>query len=338
MGWMDKALATAKLTADKAVKVSKELAEEFDAGLSSRDDYRSVKELAAEFRTKGMELAAGARDLTAEVAKEVGETELGAKAGQKMRSAAGVLAALPLVTAVTDVAKARQGVDELYAILLAQPQDPERALWLAEALDRVQRDLGMYRRVRSVTSMTYAARRRLIVGALELGLQPVDATRLRLLKSAYGRARSSLSANPEDAQALHVLSRVYLAQGDVLTAIKLAKLSILISPSHGLSWITLSRSFLAAKEYASAKEAAERAVSAGAGYGNEMLAQLILVQSQEGTTETVAEYDRLRSLVTMEDRRAYLGTSVDPRDAIRHIKDEQVRRAASTLELMKGVL
>jgi len=336
MGWMDKALATAKLTADKAVKVSKELAEEFDAGLSSNDDYKTARELAADVRTKGQELAAGARDLTADVAKVIGETELGAMAGQKMRSAAGVLGTLPLFTALKDVAKARHGVDDLYATLLVEPQDPERAIWLAEALDRVHRDLAMYGRVRSVTSLTYAARRRLIVGALELGLQPVDATRVRLLKSAFGRARSRLRANPEDAQALHVLSRVYLAQGDASTAITLAKLSILASPSQGLAWVTLSRSFLAAKQFASAKEAADRAVSAGAGYGNELLAQLVLVRSQDGTAETAAEYDRLRSLVTMEDRSAYLGTAVDPREAVQHVKEEQVRRASGVFELMMG--
>ena len=337
MGWMDMALATAKLTADKAVKISKELAEEFDAGMNDHDDYKSAKELAAELRTKGKRLAVGARELTAEVAREVGETEVGAMAGQKMRSAAGVLGTLPLLTALKDVAKARHGVDDLYAGLLAQPQDAERAVWLAEALDRVHRDLAMYGRIRSVTSLTYAARQRLIVGALELGHQPGDATKLRLLKSAYGRARSSIRTNPEDAQALHVLSRVYLAQGDVGTAIRLAKLSILVSPSQGLAWVTLSRSFLAAKEYSSGQQAAERAVSAGAGYGNEMLAQLVLARSHEGTAEAAAEYDRLRSLVSMEDRSAYLGTAVDPRAAVQHVKDEQVRRAVSTLELMKGM-
>ena len=336
MGWMDKALATAKLTADKAVSFSKDLAEEFDAGLNSRDDYKTAKELAADLRTMGKRVAVGARDLSAEVAREVGETERGAKAGQKMRSAAGVLGTLPLITAVTDAAKAHHGVDDLYATLLIEPQDPERAVWLAEALDRVQRDLTTYRRVRSVTSFTYAARRKLIVSALELGRQPVDATRVRLLKSAYGRARSTLRTDPVDAQALHVLSRVYLAQGDVNSALRLVKLAILISPSDGLPWITLSRCFLAAKQYPSAKEAAERAVAAGAGYGNQLLAQLVMARSTEGTAQTAAEYDRLRSLVSIEDRSAYLGTAVDPRAGVRHIKDEQVRRAVGAFELMKG--
>lgn len=253
-----------------------------------------------------------------------------------MRSAAGFIATLPVFTALTDAARARHGVDDLYATLRVHPQDPQQALWLAEALDRVHGDLALFGRVRSLTSPTYALRRRLLLSALELGEQPSDPVRVRLLKSAYRRSLSAVRVNSKDHEALHVLARIYLAQGDLVSAGRLAKVSILTDPSDGLAWITMARVFFVAGQYSSAKVAAERAVSAGAGYGNELLAQLVIAQTPEEAATAVAEFERLRSLVTPADRRAYFGTAVEPRAALRHVKEEQVRRAVDMLDLMRG--
>lgn len=72
MGWMDKALATAKLTA----KAGKDLARDLDDKLSEREDYRSAKALAGE-------LGATAKDFGAEVSRELGHSEVGLKAGER---------------------------------------------------------------------------------------------------------------------------------------------------------------------------------------------------------------------------------------------------------------
>ena len=56
----------------------------------------------------------------------------------------------------SDVVKRRHGVPELYDLLAEDPEDPQRALWLAEAIARAKASMSTYARIRSITSPTFA--------------------------------------------------------------------------------------------------------------------------------------------------------------------------------------
>jgi hypothetical protein len=331
MGWADRARAAAKV----ASKVTSEALAEFDAKHAGDADYQRWKMRAGQAVAGAREVAEGAREVATEALTEAGATPTGKAVGDKARSMAKVLTSLPLFTAVFDAAKARHGVDELYARYAEQLDDPTRAVQLAEGLDRVQRDLGVYRRVRSVTSPTYAVRRQLILSAVKLGDDHDDPVRVQLLKRAFVLSRRRLQTDQADAEALHVLSRVYLAQSDLQTALTSCKMALLADPADGLAWTTLARIQLEADDLHASRLSATKAVSLGADYANELLATLVLADMSDAAG--IAEFERLRSLITHEGRRGYLGTSVDAQGALRYVKDQQVRRAMDVVAWAKGM-
>lgn len=175
MGLMDRAVARARLAADQA----KQAAHELDSRLSDDPDYAAARAAAVDGTERGRAALDRARAASEGLLEEAGSSDTGAKIGDKARNVATVLARLPVVSAMTDAAKARHGVSELHSQLVENPADPFNALWLAEALDRVEQDLDRYRRVRSMTSATYGIRRAAILGALALGADCQDPTRLR---------------------------------------------------------------------------------------------------------------------------------------------------------------
>ncbi len=89
-------------------------------------------------------------------------------------------------------------------------------------------------------------------------------------------------------------------------------MAIRSAPHDGLPWITLATTYAARRDYGSAQVAATRAVERGAGYGNELLAQLCLARAARVGEETVEEYARLKEKVTYADRRAYTAAAVPP--------------------------
>jgi hypothetical protein len=116
------------------------------------------------------------------------------------------------------------------------------------------------------------------------------------------------------------------------------KLAIRSAPDDGLPWITLATAYAARRDYESAQVAATRAVERGAGYGNELLAQLRLARATRVSEETVEEYSRLKEQVTYADRRAYTGVAVPPNESLRRVWETQKQRStAAYTSIKKGL-
>ena len=334
MGFMERATARGRLLAAQAARVAGEV----DAEWMANPEYAAARTKVMAGRETGISKAKEARALGAELLVEVGSSETGQRLGAKARSTAGVLAQLPVLSAVNDAALSRHGVQQLHQALVDDPGDPLRALWLAEALDRVQVDLGRYRRIRSFTSPTYVVRRQAFLGAMALGAEAQDSTRLRLLKAAFVGARSQVARDPGSDAALHVLARVYLAQHQPKTALPVTKRALTRAPEDGLLWITLARCYMQLGSFASATIAAQRGANYGATYAHELLAQLALLgDAQTDVDVAVSSFERERSLITPEGRQAYLGVSVDGREALTQLRAEQTRRASEALEWLRGL-
>ena len=335
MGFMERATARGRLLAAQAARVAGEV----DAEWMANPECAAARTKVMAGRETGISKAKEARAPGAELLVEVGSSDTGQRLGAKARSTAGVLAQLPVLSAVNDAALSRHGVQQLHQELVDDPGDPLRALWLAEALDRVQVDLGRYRRIRSFTSPTYVVRRQAILGAMALGAEAQDSTRLRLLKAAFVGARSQVARDPGSDAALHVLARVYLAQHQPKTALPVTKRALTRAPEDGLLWITLARCYMQlGSSSASATIAAQRGANYGATYAHELLAQLALLgDAQTDVDVAVSSFERERSLITPEGRQAYLGVSVDGRGALTQLRAEQTRRASEALEWLKGL-
>jgi tetratricopeptide (TPR) repeat protein len=334
MGFMDRAVAKGRLLAEQAARAAGEL----DAEWSANADYAAARAKAVTTRQAVRVRADQTRELGADLLDNAGSSETGQRVGAKARTASGMLAKLPVFSAVNDAARSRHGVQELHAALVDDPRDPLRALWLAEALDRVQVDLTKYRRIRSITSPTYAIRRRAILGTIGLGADKQDTIRTKLLKSAFLGARSQLERQPGDAASMHVLARVYLAQNQPKTALSVTKAALTQAPQDGLLWTTLARCYMQLGSTTSANIAAQRGVEFGASYAHEMLAQLALLGDAYTDMDTaVTAFEREKACITLEGRRAYVGVAVDGRGALTTLRGEQSRRANEALEWMKGL-
>lgn len=323
MGWADRALAASKVASQKAKAAAKELATEIDSEYFEDARYEALRLRAGQLAERSLKVAAEARVAGSEALSELGNTEAGARVGGGARKVGMAISTLPIFTALGDSIKARHGVPELHQSFVDRPGDPARALFLAEAMARVQRDLRTYGRARSMVSPTYAVRRQLIRSAVELG-DTGDATQTKLMKVAFVRALAQVRANPTDAKALHVMARVYLVQGMTDDALRLAELAIFADRANGLAWVTLARVFLARGDYTQAARAAHEAIDRGAGYGNEVLASLEMLGEDQSGSQRIDRYEMYRSRITADDRAAYLGVAVDANGMLDQIKRSQL--------------
>lgn len=311
MGWLDKATAAARIAASEARKATLDGMSKVESDYSGDARYESLKDRLRVLADKAKVAAAEVSAFGSEIAQEASATEWGTKIGDNARATGAFLSTLPVLTAMGDSVQSRNGVDELYAQFLESPKDPLRAVLLAEALLRCEKDLKVYQRVRSVTSLTYALRRKMITSTLELGAEDHDPTRLRLLKIAFSQSDKRVRRNPADAVALHVLARVYSGMGHHADAVTAAKLAVLADPSDGLPWVTLGRAYLGLGQAANAERASLQAVQLGAGYGNEIAASALLFLEENPGLATISRFEELRSQITTQDRVDYLGFASD---------------------------
>ena len=327
MGWLDRASAAARIAADKAEKLAREVADELEAEYGDDERYQDTKSALRTFKDKAVAAGQEARIVGRETVDEFSRTETGQAIGVHTRKLGSVVAELPALSAVADLAQHRHGVPALAEMYKQSPKDPERAIWLAEALLSVQRDMRLYGRVRSLTSPTYAVMSQSVKAAGKLGMDGADPTAVRVLKVAFVEARKRARANPQDARSLHILARVYLAQAQPSLAGRFAKLAILADPADGLPWITLSRAYLDLNQTENAKRAAQRAVDAGAGFGNEWLARAT-IKSKQRTEADVDRYERLRANYTPQQEAAYKGVAIRSSEAVTGATDQQYIKLA----------
>ena len=326
MGFFDKAKAAAVLAKKKAAEAAQTVAKQVEDEFGDDDLYRSAKQSGKKVVTKAKEVAVVVKDAGAELLEEAGQTGAGKAVGRTVRSATQKLSNLPVFSVAADTARARNGVASLHQAFVADPHDPEKALLLAEALERVNRDLTFYNRVRAAVDPSRILVQQAVKAANTMGATPSDPTQLRLLKLAFGSAIRRLRANPRDPTALHVLSRVYLIQGDVGESARFAKLAILADPAAASPWITLARSYVAADQSSNAEKAARRSVRLGASYGNKVLADVLLAQATSDDLAAIDRYEATCGQVTARGRREYLGVDVTSDEVFEATKEAQASR------------
>jgi len=232
---------------------------------------------------------------------------------------------IPILSAPGDAIRAKNGIQLLVEELRQHPEDPERYLWMSEAIVRAMRDGLTYGALRSIVDPSAIVETIAIRAAARAGLQDLPEVALR--KSAFALSVSRLRTNPTDTQALYVLGRIYLIQGDLPQAIRFSWLATVKEPTRPVSLVTAANAFAAQGDIGRAGVAAWAAVERGSSMGYSVLAQLALrgysdsrcrslsgASTQSGTwsqpggaTEQAALALHLRRHVTLEDRDAYLG-------------------------------
>jgi hypothetical protein len=329
MGWVEKAQMAAKLAAEKSAKLAQELNKELQAKAATNENL-----------AMGLDLAKGLKDASvsgidrASLAfGEYGQTEQGKINGQKVRSVLSAMSKLPILTAIADTFKARNGIPYLYAQFLEQPDNAEVALWLAESLGRTQADLAMFQKLRSVTDPTYFVVFNSIKAATNLGVKPEDQTERKLLQRAFGIAKFNVMRNPNDSNSLHVLGRVYFAMKDMESSLASCKMSVIADRNSPLPWVTIAKTEMATGRLNEAKHAAQKAVDLGNTMGHEILAHIMMLESGENASMSILkEFSAKLDLVKREDRSAYLGVSMDATSMFSDIKNGQLEKINDLVE------
>jgi hypothetical protein len=329
MSWVEKAQMAAKLAAEKSAKLAQELNAEIQA-----------KAAASENLTFGLDLAKGlkdasisGRDRASLALGEYGQTEQGMINGQKVRSVLSAMSKLPILTAVTDAFKARNGIPYLHSQFLEQPDNAEVALWLAESMGRTQADVAMFQNLRSATDPTYYVVFKSIKAATNLGVKPEDQTERKLLQHAFTIAKQNVAQNPNDSNSLHVLGRVYFAMKDMESSLVSCKMSVIADRNSPLPWVTIAKIEIVSGKLDDAKFAAQRAIDLGNTMGHELLANIMVIESGENASMSVLkEFSAKIDLVQREDRSAYLGVSMDATSMFSDVKNGQLERINNLLE------
>ena len=332
MGWLDKlkaaGLEAQRMTREAAAAVVEEAETEF----GDHEWYGSAKRLGRTVGEFGLDVVAVTRETATEAVETVGQTEAGRYAGRTSRQVAGFLSKLPLLSVATDIMRARNGIDGLYEHLKASPDDPVRNLWLAEAMARLERDRGRYIAIRTAIDPSFYVRQRAMEVGVGVGAEKQRPPRERLLRNAFALAIRRLEQDPADAAALHVLSRVYLGQEVLGEAVRFSKLSILADSGDGHSVFTLGRCYLALDQPDNSRRAALLAIERGTSMGNELLAELCLVDPALAGTDRIEAYSESLERVEVDDRARYSGPAVRSVDVFDAVRAAQLQKARDLLD------
>jgi len=309
MSWLDKAAAASKLAAEQTRKAAAKSHDYIEGKYSDDVRYERFKDSTALLARRSSSIASQATGLADDTLTGLGETGTGNAVGESARSLAAWAGELPVVSVLGDTVRSRHGVDRLAQALADDPTNPRSALYVAEAMHKCETDMAAYTRIRSATSLTFALRRSIISSTLELGDDESDPVKIKLLKSAFVRARARLVKVPRDADALDVTARVYLLTGRPEDAATMAKICVSVDPLYGGGWVTLARAYLGLSMNKNAVRAATKAVELGSGYGYILLASAELLESKAGPIESIERYEATKAQCLPGDREAYVGFS-----------------------------
>jgi len=332
MGWWDKVKATSAEAAKAAKEAVDSVVAEVETEFGDQDWYREAKSVGREIGEFGKDVWDGTTELVGETLDDLGKTEGGKVVGDKSRQFVGFLSKLPVLSIATDVMRARNGIDGLYEHLQEDPADPQRHLWLAEAIERMARDQTRYTAVRGVLDPTYVVARQAVKTSAELGQEGGDDTRIRLLKNAFALSIERLRADPADRAALHILARVYLGQRHLGEATRFCKLSVLADPADGEALVTLGRVYLALDQEQNARKSAELAIERDSSVGYEILADLTVKSVDGDAGARIEAYSDLLDRVQQPDRTAYWGPSVEGMNMVDAVGAAQMKKATDLLD------
>jgi len=248
----------------------------------------------------------GAANIGRTIFEEAGRTELGRGIGASTREVTSTIGTLPIVSAVSDARRALHGVDALGDHLREDPSDPERFLWLAEALEALSQDRDRAVLMRALLNPTALLKIAALRTTRSLGREGEDARR-RLLKSAFVLTVRGLQACPTDARLLHVMARVYLAVDDPREAMRFAKLAVLAAPEDGAPLVTLARIYLSMGQRHNGRQAARLAAERGCTVGFALLADVVLEDAGVEPLERLKLHGVLIERIEEHDMLAYYG-------------------------------
>jgi len=286
VGIFDRLKAAASVAANAAKEVVEERADavqkravkevdDLEAHVGEEGWYQGIKRAGGVSGEVASGVIQSAADIGRTLFEEAGRTELGRGLGESTREVTATIGAMPIVSAVSDARRAMHGVDALGDHLRAEPADPERYVWLAEALEGLGRERDRATLMRALLNPTAILKIATLRTTRSLGREGEDARR-RLLKSAFALTVRGLRERPADPRLLHVLARIYLALGEPVEAVRFAKLAVLAAPRNGGPLVTLARVYLAMGQLRNGREAARLAAERGCTAGFALLADVVL--------------------------------------------------------------
>ena len=331
--WSRAAAAEAKEKAERAAAAASKRADAWFAA-----DERRQRAKAQNDRLLGKAQAAGAdvRDRAEHELGRLGATAGGKRVGAVVRRVGAEAGRLPGITILGDTFTHRHGVDVLLTRFREDPTDPERAVWLAEALRRSERDRWVWRAARTVVDPSTLVVRSAMGAAATLG---ADADRRRpserVLRHGFHHAVRRVRSDARDAGALHTLARIYLSRGHPAVARELAGLAAMAAPDDaGLALVTAAHAAAASGAAEDARSLATAAVDHGCSLGWAVLSRL--VDEESDTAARVAERARLLALVTDEDRVRYHGVVRSAGSTVAAVASTQKNRAVDTGERLRA--
>ncbi|MFK0252581.1 tetratricopeptide repeat protein [Streptomyces sp. NPDC090445] len=334
MGLIDRARGIGK----EGLQRAKEQAASAGERVAAKDPerYEQATELARRAGRGAKQAGASVAGLGSLVVQACGETETGARIGDRARRLTRGMATLPGVTLATDVIGERHGLSAVMARLVEAPDDPLRSLNLAEVLMAVEHDRRIYSAARSVIDPTQLVTRALIQGVTGMAAEDQASPSEHLLKCAMLLSVEALKRDPGDAAAVEVLTRIQLIRGDHRAALRYAKLAIDTSPPdrRGSPLVTLARVYQVVGDTASAIAASELALRGGHSLGLQVIADIRFRQAEREQRQ--AEYVQLVGRIRGADRVAYFGFDFDARTFAKAVAAGQTRKAHDTFRTVKA--
>ena len=311
----------------KSKKIKKELDEEF----GDNDLYNNAKDIASSSIEEGKNISKSVANKVEKRREEFGETEMGKSFGELSRSITSRLSELPLFSLTADTAKAKNGVAPLYKHLAKDTEDPERYIWLAEAIMRTRMDMLHYSRIRSTVDPSYYMVTKSIKTLNSLGELEKDPTTIKLLKKAFMLSLKRIEENPRNHKALYCLGRIYFCQGDISEAIKYSKLSFL-ARTNSVALITLGKCYLNLDQVGNAKKAGNRAIAYNSTYGFKILGECVMLDKSTEPIERIEKYANFLNKIGTKHRADYLGPSGDTMSIFEGIGKKQWQRLLNLME------
>jgi hypothetical protein len=239
-----------------------------------------------------------------------------------------------------EVLAARNAVFVLQKRLRADPTNPELALWLAEALLRTQREVNVVRAAKTVANPSSLVVRGVTSIAVKLGQDVREPAARRLLMAAFATAATRVREDPDDAVALHVLSRVYLAQRMNAHAVRLALLAAEADATDGRPLVTAAFAKLRDAHEQEAARFAGKAVERGCSVGHEVTAELLrrVLRQREHLTpkERSDQYAAELRKVKRKDRRSYYGAALGAPAVTWAVTSQEMRKTATLTRRVAG--
>lgn len=332
MGFFDNLKNISREAKRQAIAKSNKLKNELDKEYGDDDSYNELKNMTRSALEKGKSFARNVGTGTDELKNEAGSTEVGQAIGELSRYLSSKFSNLPVFSLTTDTAKEKNGVTLLSKHLSKNPEDPERYIWLAEAIMRTKSDMLHYTRIRSSVDPSYYMVKSTVQSLNSFGQLEKDATTIKLLKKAFILSFKRIEKKPRDHQALYCLGRVYYCQGDIPEAIKYLKLSIL-ARKNALSLVTLGKCYLELEQLENARKAGIKAINQNFTYAYSIIAECLMHDdSHDNSVDKIKAYAKIQDKIKPVHRRAYLGPHGNTISILQGVGKKQWKRILNLIE------